>query len=263
MRSPARCQQGFTLVEVILSIVIIGILGIGVANFMHRTVQGYQDTAERQQLAKIGWVVSEKVSRELRDALPNSIRLSVSDTCIEFIPVLAGTDYLSVPVVSAGSSFEVVPFSRYSDADVSPNQDRVAVYPYTVSSLYSLGNPGTISGLIASMADGATANSKAITLAASHRFPADSPTHRLFIVRTPAMFCFDSGFLYRYDGYGYSFSAATANRVVVGHRLSNGSFGYAPGTESRNGLVAIRFDISAAGSAVQSINQEVQIRNVP
>ncbi len=263
MRPLPPRQQGFTLVEVIISIVILGILGVGMANFIHRSVQGFKDTAERQALAKIGWIVSEKVSRELRDALPNSVRLSAADTCIEFIPIVAGTDYLSVPVVSAANSFEVVPFSAYSDGSVNPALDRVAVYPYTVSNLYSLTNPGMISARIASMANGATTNSKRITLAGSHRFVADSPTRRLFIVRPPVMYCFESGFLNRYDGYGFSFSVASANRTVVGHRLSNGRFNYQAGTDTRNGLVAIRFNISADGSAIQSITQEVQVRNVP
>src|SRR3990167_327162 len=96
-------QSGFTLIEMVITIVLIGILGVGMSRFIGQSVQGVKDTAERQQLSAIGWITSEKISREIRDALPNSFRLNSGGSCIEFIPTVAGTDYLTVPVVSAAT----------------------------------------------------------------------------------------------------------------------------------------------------------------
>jgi len=79
-------QVGFTLVEMIMVIVISAILAVGVTRFMGQTVQSYADTGNRQQLATIGWIASERLSRELRTALPNSIRVNAIQSCIEFIP---------------------------------------------------------------------------------------------------------------------------------------------------------------------------------
>lgn len=259
-------QSGFTLIEMIITIVLIGILGVGISRFIGQSVQGVKDTAERQQLSTIGWITSEKISRDIRDALPNSFRLNGigSGTCIEFIPTVAGTDYLTVPVVSAASSFEVVPFPNYVEGDVDTSQDRVAVYPYTNSNLYDLNDPGTISSRIDSMADGATINAQEITLNSAHQFLTDSPTRRLYVVREPVMYCFVGQYLYRYGNYGFQTTMPTpASGSVIASRLDSGTFSYAPGTLSRSGVVTFRFDVRGSDGAVQSIDQEVQIRNVP
>jgi len=261
-----RQASGFTLIEMVITIVIVGILGVGIANFIGRSVQGMADTAERQQLATIGWVVSEKISRELRNALPNSIRTHVAGTCLEFVPTVAGSDYLTVPTLTAASSFEAVPFPDYAAADVNTAQDRIAVYPNTVSGLYSLPNPGMISGKLSQLSAGTTVNAITVELAASHRFLTDSPTRRFYVVQDPVMYCFSSGTLFRYNAYGFSTTPLTAgvsNQTVIGNRISSGTFAYSPSTLSRSGIVTISFRVQGDNGATQAVDQEVQIRNVP
>ena len=262
-------QSGFTLVEIIVSIVIIGILGVGITNFIGRSTQGLVDTADRQHLAAIAWLVSEKVSRELRDALPNSFRVNNSSgtgTCIEYIPTLGGSNYLSVPTLVAADNFEVVPFPNYTAADVDSTLDRVAVYPSSLSGLYSLASSGVISSRVNQLSAGTTANALTLELSSAHRFLTDSPARRLYIVRPPAMFCFVGGFLNYYSGYGFQASMPASSGLtpaVVANQLSNASFTYTPGTLSRAGVVTLSFDVVDAGDATQSIAQEIQVRNVP
>jgi len=263
-------EQGFTLIEMVVTIVLIGIIGVGITNFISRSTQGMVDIAERQQLATIGWTVSEKVSRELRQALPNSVRINATNTCVEFLLSIAGSDYLSVPTLTAATSFESVPFSNYNAANVNTTFDRVAVFPNSLTDLYALNDPGIISGLINQLSAGTTPGAITIELAATHQFLNDSPTKRLYIVQDPVMYCFSGGFLYRYSQYGYHAVFPTGgslnNQTAIGNRLNSGSFVYVPGTLSRSAIVNLFFNVTGANiasSAVQTINQEVQIRNVP
>jgi MSHA biogenesis protein MshO len=260
-------QCGFTLVEMVVTIVIIGILGVGITNFVGRTTQGMADIAERQQVATIGWLVSEKVSRELRQALPNSIRMNAGSTCVEFIPTIAGSDYLDFAILNGVTNIESVPFRHYTASDVDTTRDRVAIYPSSLTSLYSLSNPGVISGLMNQISAGTTTGAVTVSLAASHQFSADSPTNRVYIVQAPIMYCFASGFLYRYSEYGYhdTFSTGSTlkNQSVIGSSLSAGTFSYTAGALTRSAIVTMSFNVAGNNGATQAINQEVQIRNVP
>lgn len=257
-------QNGFTLVEVIVSLVIVGILGVGVVNFIGRSTQGYADTAERQQLAIIGWIVSEKISRDVRDSLPNSIRLNAGESCMELVPTTAGTDYVNVPVVASANSAEVVNFV----AGATPSAGhRLAVYPNSLTGLYNLSSTGTISSTISSISAGSEADSRTINLSGSHQFLTDSPTRRLYAVDNPVMYCFEGSQLLRYSAYGFNANmpapASAGDPVVIGSRLANGVFNYIPSTLTRNGVLTFSFTVTGSDGAQQVISQEVQIRNVP
>ena len=256
---------GFTLIEMIVTIVIIGVLGVGISNFIGNTTKGIIDTAERSQVASIALLVSERVSRALRQALPNSIR--VDGSCLEYIPIYAGTDYVSVPVVVSDDALDVAPFSNVANGfDFSAEPLRVAVYPSSISGLYSLSNNGVISSEVSQISASVMTNAQTIQLDSNHQFLADSPSKRLFLIDEPSMFCFDGSQLLQYSDYGFnsSFSIASLNNEsVVGSRLTNGQFNYSPSTLQRNGVVTINFNVFGDGSLVQPVNQEVQIRNVP
>ena len=183
--------SGFTLIEMVVTIVIIGILGVGISSFIGNTTKGMVDTAERSQVATIAWLVSERLSKSLRHALPNSIRISTDSRCLEYIPIYAGTDYLSVPIAVSASQFEVAPFSNLSNGFNFTTQPlRAAVYPHTTTGLYTLSTTSTISSAVSQLSAGVTINAQPITLSPSPQFSLYSPHNRLFSVLEPHPFCF-------------------------------------------------------------------------
>jgi MSHA biogenesis protein MshO len=275
MPRAVKYSRGFTLIEMIVTIVVIGILGVGVAGFIGRTTEGMMDASERTKVSAIAWIVSEKLSRELRSALPNSIRTNVSGSCVEYIPVVSASDYLSVPTLATASNFEGVPFPNLSVSDnYALVSYRVAVYPSTLSNLYenvvSASTNATISSLITDMVDestdpSVTANAVRIDLNAAHQFLLDSPTRRFFVVDQPVMFCFESGALNRYSAYGYRNTIPTglSDRSVMATGINLGSFDYNDATLTRNAVINIAYSIQGSNGELQPVNQEVQIRNVP
>jgi MSHA biogenesis protein MshO len=64
-----------------------------------------------------------RMERELRHALPGSVR--VASGCVEFVPVTAVTEYLTLPVETPATTFTV---ARLAD-DLSAVSGRAAVYP--------------------------------------------------------------------------------------------------------------------------------------
>jgi MSHA biogenesis protein MshO len=73
-RLPRRAA-GFTLIEAIIAIVITGILGSVVAVFINRPIQGYFDSVRRAELTDQADVALRRISRDIRLALPNSLRV--------------------------------------------------------------------------------------------------------------------------------------------------------------------------------------------
>ncbi len=78
--------RGFTLVEMVLTMVIGSILILGIAGFVELGSRGYADTVDRQRIQTQARFVLEKMTREIRHAVPNSF--NAENNCISFYPVV-------------------------------------------------------------------------------------------------------------------------------------------------------------------------------
>ncbi len=80
--------RGFTLMEMIVTIVIGSFIMLGIAGYVQLGMKGYADTIERQRMQMQAQFVLEKMSREIRHAVPNSFHVPTGATnCLEFMPI--------------------------------------------------------------------------------------------------------------------------------------------------------------------------------
>ena len=110
-------SAGFTLVEAIVAIVITGILAGVVAVFIAKPVEGYVASVRRAELTDAADVALRRMTRDIRLALPNSLRLKNSGNAtvaacatgtecyIEFIMTKAGGRYRDAGDGSTGGNF--------------------------------------------------------------------------------------------------------------------------------------------------------------
>lgn len=262
-----RRQSGFTLVEMVMVIVLLGIIAVASSQFIRQGVGIYTDTVERDALQQMGRFAVERMTRELRNALPGSVRVSSSGgtQCIEFMPITRASTYLQPAANTAMSSLNVVDFSYVFAAG-----DLLAIYPIAPNNVYS--SPSAIATLTGSSA--VVANQQTLSFS-SHTFPNESPTRRFFIVTDPVSFCAADNSLTRHSGYARTAlqSVPPANSILLAQniRVSEGAtpitvFDYTAGTPVRSGIVHLdlRFsDTMSLGDEWIRFSQEVYLRNRP
>ncbi|KPQ01956.1 type II secretion system protein [Marinobacter sp. HL-58] len=260
-----RRANGFTLIELIMVIVLLSVVATISVQFVSLSTQGAIDVSSRQQRALASVVISEQITRELREALPTSIRTNADGSCIEWMPIRAASNYLDLPRGNTPSSFEAVPLPGGQSVT-----GRVVVYGYG-SDVYDLNSPGPVSPP-ATLTGSSVPATVTFDDGATHRFTARSPERRFYIIDDPVSLCQSGRWLFRYSGYGINTAVASGlpsgipGREVMAATLAKNSlvFEVTPPTLQRGAVVSFRFVLEDTQTEEStSISQEVQIRNVP
>lgn len=135
----SRCihkVKAFTLIELVAVILLMSVTLIGATSFMSWGTLAYVDGADRQRMLEETRFIVERITRELRNALPNSVRISADGLCVEFIPILASGSYYDLGEALSPTVIKGVTDNDYGFAT---NHD-VVIQPQSTALLYDVGN---------------------------------------------------------------------------------------------------------------------------
>lgn len=236
-------QAGFTLIEVILTLTLTAIIVGVVAQIIIGPVQSYFASARRAELTDAADLVLRRLTRELRQGVPNSLRISdsagnvgtcVSGTCyIEFIATSGGGAFStssgffggsttcavtpancqltvtsplpSNPAITAGASGDYIVLNNTN------NNDSTSQYnAYACASLANCNyaRVSSIAGNVLTLAAGGTGyNVFGFPGPSTSRFQVVPNSTKAVIYACPIT---TSGTLYRYWNYGFRSAAAAA-----------------------------------------------------
>jgi MSHA biogenesis protein MshO len=266
-------MKGVTLIELIVVIAITSIIAAVVAVFIRRPVEGYADAARRASLTDEADTAMRRMARDLRLALPNSVRVYGGGQFVEFIETSGGGRYRAEP--DSGGGGNVLDFSAADTTfDVLGPVPGLATGNQIV--VYNLFNTGTVSNAYFGDNRAALTSTTAPPVAiASTLFPEPSPAKRFHVVTGPVTYGCVGGQLLRYWGYAYSQEApgaavppAGGSSAVLAGNVGECQFVYTAGAlTERIGTVSIILQINSvsAGGGFERVRmfQQAQVSNAP
>jgi MSHA biogenesis protein MshO len=251
-------------------------------------VLGFSDQARRGRLVDSADSALQRISRDVRRALPNSVRVvnSGGRSALELLGTVDGARYRNdapgsadqiLDFASADSAFNAIgPFSQIAKP-FSSTAHFLAIYNVGVAGAdaYELATVMTPAGTQINIATDAFPGEDRVNLAPAFKFAFGSPTQRVFLVDGPISYICDSvaGTLTRYSGYTIAqnhaardsaaeLTGAGASAALVAGQVTACSFSYAPGTSERSGIVTIEVAVGEQGETISLLTQ-VHVDNVP
>jgi len=279
-------SKGFTLIEMVTVIVLLGIIAGILTPFILKAMQAYMASKSRAQLVGKGRLAIERLSREVRQAVPNSLTVLAGGTGIEFARARAGGRYVE-RFDNFGSEFSQVPrrfrknanlTNLYTTYAVNANGTQLSffagdtlVIANTSPAILQAGTSSVALAGIANttvVADGTT-NGQVLSFA-GHQFLVESPgkhfsiadqTIEVGLVGNNLRWFTASGLINtNYDG-NVDFSATDP---VLVDGVTTVTFTYSAGLPQSTGV--LRVDLQLAdntGTETIRLYHEIHVRNTP
>ncbi|WP_171341602.1 PilW family protein [Vibrio coralliilyticus] len=257
-------MRGFTLIEMVVSITLLGIVGLFVGEVVRQSLVLYSDSSNREALIQQGRFATERLRREIREAIPNSV--VVANSCIEILPITNSAIYMDLPTaLSVSSSIRVLPVVKSIAAG-----ERIVVYPTDSAELREdvdgSGQTAQVSTTVDFAASGAMTSMVDVDLTVSTGFTTLSPADRLYFYREPVAFCLVGNELLRYSGYDLDRATLTPALLGTGVRVAGNlnqvNFVVADPQLQRNGLVKMELTFVGNGELVR-FDHDALIYNTP
>lgn len=286
-------QAGFSLLELILVIVLLGVLASGAGLLITTPIQAYNDQLRRQQLVDQAEMSLRQIARDIRRALPNSIRFQPAGAgwALEMVNTVDGARYRDEAGGVFTSPGDILDFSA-ADTDFNflgglslaagtLGGHRLVIYNTAPLNFYqnvtSGANPGIVTPAGSALTLTLPAGSEPhLQISSAFQFSQQSPGQRAFFINGPISYICDPSTgntrIDRYASYAYQNPQLLTNGGLAGltsvatgavaTRVTACSISYQAGTAQRGGIVTLGITVSDAGESMSLLHQ-VHVVNVP
>ncbi|TMX30783.1 prepilin-type N-terminal cleavage/methylation domain-containing protein [Vibrio sp. Hep-1b-8] len=238
--------KGFTLIEMVITLIVGAILVLGIAGFVELGARGYSDTVERQRLQTQAKFILEKMSREIRHAVPNMLSsnsvIAQSTSCISFFPIL-DSGYYAV----SGDDIQFVIGQQGVTADdlgqltlvINPTEANPTNNVFPLNNVTSSNDTFLIPDAASSLVGNSVSN-----------------RHYIYNPNGRVDYCLAGGQLRR--------AVNGNNDLPLSDTDVDGTLDYIPATVQTNGIVDVDITFNnAQGDEASNFQQQIQVLNVP
>ena len=288
---------GFTLVELIMVISIAGLVAVMISTVLSRPLEGFVGQSRRAELVDLAATSLNRVARDVRLAVPNSLGVSADGLALEVLLIHSAARYRPNRVGSEGLRFSSSVAGSCGSSTVDGGCNNFQLLDATLNPaganwlvLYNVGaesggnpvpganvwapaNPGviTLSGITFSVQAGAPAGEQLIALnnlpSGDFRFAFASPQRRIYLAERVVGYRCSGGQLVRYSYTQLNSSIPAtppggSDPQPLASQVSGCRFIYQPGTTQRAGLLTMSLTISEEGESLELL-QQVHVDNAP
>lgn len=270
-------SAGFTLIELVMTLVILGIVSAMVTVFLQKPIEGYFDTTRRAVLVDAADFALRRIARDLATAVPNSARSDGTRLFLELLQSRSGGRYCNAgdcgnELLDADTTFSVIgPAVSVASGDsiVIGNLPNSGCDAYSgTSNRRSLNYAGSPTTLTTISFTGASFSSSCAEI-----------TNRFEVVSGPVSYACESATktLWRYSGYTIQATQPTnittltldtltasipggkaalaTNIICAGTILDASSVG--------EGLVELRIQLQDSSGESVNLYRQVKVDNTP
>lgn len=291
MQGPlARRRGGFSLIEMVVVIVLMGIVSASFAVFIVPAVNAYNASVQRATLVDAAESALRRMARDIRIAVPNSVRVTNSATgfTLEMVPSVDGGRFCAtgladcgaiagsgltaaqqvLEIGSADSEFDILGFFQDATFTGAPGAYRLAIGNTGAEIYVDSGSPQVITPSATTLSLSTDVDRHHVTLSAAHAFPTVSPRQRVFVIRkseAPVAYICDktAGTLTRYWNYAFTAAPATGTSALVANAVSDCAVATATSDVQNTGMVVLGLTLSNSVAGDVTLMHQAQLDNSP
>ncbi len=271
-------NRGFTLIEMITVIVLLGIIAGILTPFISKAMQAYTHSKARANLVAKGRLAMDRLTREVRLAVPNSLSVLGGNTGIEFLRSRAGGRYVErfddfgpefsrmnyrfrknanlTNLYAVGNGLTFIAGDVLVIGNTSPANLQAGITATTLSTINntSLITDGTVNGQILGFTN--------------QQFNVESPGKHFVLADQTVEVGLSAGNLRWFTAAGLTnYDGAvdwSAGDPALIDGVSNVTFTYAPGTSQSTGILRVDLQIVEAHTNEDiRLYNEIHVRNTP
>lgn len=294
-RRPDSSQRGFTLIELVMVIALAGAVAVMISSALSRPLEGFVAQSRRAALVDLAAGALNRMARDIRLAVPNSVHLNAGGTAIEMFNVLGAGRYRPNRVGGDGLAFALgtAPSCTASGANCSAFQALdpgltvagarwLVVYsigaesggnPLPGANVWAVADPVSGRHVITpdntAFASAALAGNESLLSvtppAGSFSFAYASPQRRFYLSDQIVGYRCTGGQLLRFTRSARLPAFAGTNAAAEAVQATNVtacSMSYQPGSTQRAGLVTLRLQLTLEGESIE-LFQQVHVDNAP
>jgi MSHA biogenesis protein MshO len=274
-------QSGFTLVELVMVIVILGIVAGALVPIISQFTNAFVDTNARSELTARGRLALERLSKDIRRVVPNTVveLTSGGDPGIGFVTSKAGGRYMSRKDSFDSDDYSIADrfrknanltslFILGTAYDNFVNTDRLVIYNESATGASGIANRSALISNVADQHPGSSGTDHVQLLSfASTRWTVE-PDGQHFQI---ADFCNELGqngqalYWHRTTDLGCVDSTAswtTSDPILVSADTLIVEFSYLPTSLTSNAILKVTLTLTEDGETV-TVAQEMHVRNTP